>query len=150
MVVFLLVKITCTFTRQSSPSISLVFIIMIILSIVADVCALFLYRGKCLHSAEKVWRSQCVVWKGISSILYKKTEGNWFSCIPYICLRSLWITGANFFFLLFFVFLLTCYRVFFFFSLSGISLITLLCYVLYVNFVIVCYLALFFTSLRVY
>ena len=47
------------------------------------------------------------------------------------------------FFLLFFVFSLTCYRVFIFFSLSGISLITLLCYVLYVNFVIVCYLALF-------
>ena len=51
--------------------------------------------------------------------------------------------GANFF-LLFFVFSLTCYRVFFFFSLSGILLITLLCYVLYVNFVIVCYLALIF------
>ena len=33
---------------------------------------------------------------------------------------------------------------FFFFSLSGISLIKLLCYVLYVNFVIVCYLALIF------
>ena len=49
---------------------------------------------------------------------------------------------ANFLFL-FFVFSLTCYRVFVFFSLSGISLITLLCYVLYVNFVIVCYLALF-------
>ena len=49
---------------------------------------------------------------------------------------------------LFFVFSLTCYRVFFFFSLSGILLITLLGYVLYVNFVIVCYLALF-TSLRV-
>ena len=47
------------------------------------------------------------------------------------------------FFLLFFVFSLTCYRVFFFFSLSGILLITLLCYVLYVNFVIVCYLAFF-------
>ena len=45
--------------------------------------------------------------------------------------------------LLFFVFSLTCYRVFFFFSLSGILLITLLCYVLYVNFVIVCYLGLF-------
>ena len=45
------------------------------------------------------------------------------------------------FFLLFFVFSLTCYRVFFFFSLSGLLLITLLCYVLYVNFVIVCYLA---------
>ena len=46
---------------------------------------------------------------------------------------------------------LTCYRVFFFFSLSCISLITLLCYVLYVNFIIVCYLAFFFfTSLRVY
>ena len=45
------------------------------------------------------------------------------------------------FFLLFFVFSLTCYRVFFYFSLSGILLITLLCYVLYVNFVIVCYLA---------
>ena len=47
------------------------------------------------------------------------------------------------FFLLFFVFSLTCYREFFFFLLSAILLITLLCYVLYVNFVIVCYLALF-------
>ena len=53
------------------------------------------------------------------------------------------------FFLLFFVFSLTCYRVFFFFSLSGISLITLLCYVLYVNFVIVCYLAYLLPVLRV-
>ena len=53
------------------------------------------------------------------------------------------------FFLLFFVFSLTCYRVFFFFSLSGISLITLLCYVLYVNFVIVCYLAPFFLPVYV-
>ena len=35
-------------------------------------------------------------------------------------------------------------RILFFFSLSGISLIKLLCYVLYVNFVIVCYLALIF------
>ena len=48
------------------------------------------------------------------------------------------------FFLLFFVFSLTCYRVFFFFSLSGILSITLLCYVLYVNFVIVYYLALIY------
>ena len=47
------------------------------------------------------------------------------------------------FFLLFFVFSLTCYPVFFFFLLSGISLIMLLCYVLYVNFVIVCYLTFF-------
>ena len=47
------------------------------------------------------------------------------------------------FFLLFFVFSLTCYRVFFSFR-SGISLITLLCYVLYVNFVIVYYLALIY------
>ena len=39
---------------------------------------------------------------------------------------------------------LTYYRIFFFFSLSGILLITLLRYVLYVNLVIVCYLALFF------
>ena len=51
--------------------------------------------------------------------------------------------GANFF-LLFMVFSLTCYRVFFYFSLSGILLITLLCYVLYVNFVIVYYLALIY------
>ena len=51
---------------------------------------------------------------------------------------------GKFFSLLFFVFSLTCYRVFFFFSLSSISLITLLCYVLYVNFVIVCYLAFFY------
>ena len=42
---------------------------------------------------------------------------------------------------LFFVFSLTCYRVFFSLR-SGISSITLLCYVLYVNFVIVYYLAL--------
>ena len=48
--------------------------------------------------------------------------------------------GAIFFSFCFFVFSLTCYRVFFSFSLSGVSLITLLCYVLYVNFVIVCYL----------
>ena len=51
--------------------------------------------------------------------------------------------GQFFFFLLFFVFSLTCYRVFFSFR-SGISLITLLCYVLYVNFVIVYYLALIY------
>ena len=56
---------------------------------------------------------------------------------------------GQFFFLLFFVFSLTCYRVFFSFSLSGILLITLLCYVLYVNFVIVCYLALFFSPVYV-
>ena len=56
---------------------------------------------------------------------------------------------GQFFFLLFFVFSLTCYRVFVFFSLSGISLITLLCYVLYVNFVIVCYLAYLLPVLRV-
>ena len=55
------------------------------------------------------------------------------------------------FFLLFFVFSLTRYRVFVFFSLSGISLITLLCYVLYVNFVIVCYLApIYYQFLRVF
>ena len=55
------------------------------------------------------------------------------------------------FFLLFFVFSLTCYRVFFYFSLSGILLITLLCYVLYVNFVIVCYLApIYYQFLRVH
>ena len=58
---------------------------------------------------------------------------------------------GQFFFLLFFVFSLTCYRVFFYFSLSGILLITLLCYVLYVNFVIVCYLApIYYQFLRVY
>ena len=51
--------------------------------------------------------------------------------------------GANFF-LLFLVFSLTCYRVFSYFSLSGILLITLLCYVLYVNFVIIYYLALIY------
>ena len=55
------------------------------------------------------------------------------------------------FFLLFFVFSLTCYRVFFYFSLSGILLITLLCYMLYVNFVIVCYLApIYYQFLRVF
>ena len=60
----------------------------------------------------------------------------------------IWCWG-KFFFVLFFVFSLTCYRVFFFFSLSGILLITLLCYVLYANFVIVCYLALFFSPVYV-
>ena len=51
---------------------------------------------------------------------------------------------------------LTCYRVLFFFSLFGILLITLLCYVLYVNSVVVCYLAPFlpqfyvFTSVTVF
>ena len=39
------------------------------------------------------------------------------------------------------VFTLTCYRVLFFLSLSGILLITPLGYVLYANSVIVCYLA---------
>ena len=59
--------------------------------------------------------------------------------------------GANLFFLLFFLFSLTCYRVFFYFSLSDILLITLLCYVLYVNFVIVCYLApIYYQFLRVF
>ena len=53
--------------------------------------------------------------------------------------QTLQDVGANFF-LLFLVFSLTCYRVFFYFLLSGILLITLLCYVLFVNFVIVCYL----------
>ena len=51
-----------------------------------------------------------------------------------------------------FVFSLTCYRVFFSVP-SGISLVTLLCYLLYVNFVIVYHLALiycqFFTELLV-
>ena len=56
---------------------------------------------------------------------------------------------GKFFFLFFFVFSLTCYRVFFFFLLSGISLIMLLCYVLYVNFVILCYLAPFFLPVYV-
>ena len=54
---------------------------------------------------------------------------------------SIRLLGQIFFSFCFFVFSLICYRVFFSFSLSGISLITLLCYVLYVNFVIVCYLA---------
>ena len=58
-------------------------------------------------------------------------------------LQSAGVLG-QIFFLLLFVFSLTCYRVFFFFSLSGILLITLLCYVLYVNFVIVYYLALIY------
>ena len=56
---------------------------------------------------------------------------------------------GKFFFLLFFVFSVTCYRVFFFFLLSGISLIMLLCYMLYVNFVILCYLAPFFLPVYV-
>ena len=46
----------------------------------------------------------------------------------------------------FLTYLLSCIL---FLSLSGILLITLLCYVLYVNFVIVCYLALFITSFYV-
>ena len=58
---------------------------------------------------------------------------------------------GQFFVLLFFVFLLTCYRVFFYFSLSVILLITLLCYVLYVSFIIVCYLApIYYQFLRIY
>ena len=60
--------------------------------------------------------------------------------------------GNFFYFLFIFVFSLTCYRVFFSVP-SGISLVTLLCYLLYVNFVIVYYLALidcqFFTGLLV-
>ena len=65
--------------------------------------------------------------------------------------QTLQDVGANLFFLLFFVFSLTCYRVFFYFSLSDILLITLLCYVLYVNFVIVCYLApIYYQFLRVF
>ena len=59
------------------------------------------------------------------------------------CIHLL-IVGAIFFPFVFLVFSLTCYRVFFYFSLSGILLITLLCYVLYVNFVIVYYLALIY------
>ena len=66
--------------------------------------------------------------------------------IPLLDVNSLdkLTVGANFFPLVFsfphllvIAFMLLCYA----FSLSGISLITLLCYVLYVNFVIVCYLA---------
>ena len=61
------------------------------------------------------------------------------------------IVGAIFFPFVFLVFSLTCYRVFFYFSLSGILLITLLCYVLCVNFVIVCYLApIYYQFLRVF
>ena len=36
----------------------------------ADIFAVCLNSGKCLHSAEKVWWSQYVVWYGIGSILY--------------------------------------------------------------------------------
>ena len=72
---------------------------------------------------------------GLHTILDKLVER--------ICLKIKAYCWGKFFCLLFFVFSLTCYCVFFFFSLSGILLITLLCYVLYVNFVIVCYLALF-------
>ena len=64
--------------------------------------------------------------------------------------RTTGFLGQLFFFI--FVFSLTCYRVFFSVP-SGISLVTLLCYLLYVNFVIVYYLALiycqFFTGLLV-
>ena len=49
--------------------------------------------------------------------------------------------GANFCFLLFFVFSLTCYRVFFSFA-PVFCLLRSLCHVLYVNFVIIYYLAL--------
>ena len=67
-----------------------------------------------------------------------------FSLRPYVL-------GQIFSFFIF-VFSLTCYRVFFSVP-SGISLVTLLCYLLYVNFVIVNYLALiycqFFTELLV-
>ena len=50
-----------------------------------------------------------------------------------------------------FPFVLTCCRVFFFFSLSGILLITLLCYALYVNLVIQFVISPIFTkALRVY
>ena len=59
--------------------------------------------------------------------------------------------GANFFSFCFsFSHLLVIVYSCVFFSLSGISLITLLCYVLYVNFVIVCYLAYLLPVLRVY
>ena len=81
---------------------------------------------------------------GLSDTLYNLTicEKDVICVQPSNCQHGL--CQGEFFFLLFFVFSLTyCYRVFFFFSLSGISLITFLCYVLYVNFVIVCYLALF-------
>ena len=73
---------------------------------------------------------------GLHTILDKLVER--------ICLKIKAYCWGKFFGFLFFVFSLTCYCVFFFFSLSGILLITLLCYVLYVNFVIVCYLAFFF------
>ena len=72
---------------------------------------------------------------GLHTILDKLVER--------ICLKIKAYCWGKFFFPLFFIFSLTCYRVFFFFSFSGISLITLLCYVLYVNLVIVCYLAFF-------
>ena len=55
------------------------------------------------------------------------------------------VLGQNFSFCFSFSHLLVIpYSFFFFFSLSGTSLIKLLCYVLYVNFAIVCYLALIF------
>ena len=72
---------------------------------------------------------------GLHTILDKLVER--------ICLKIKAYCWGKFFFPLFFIFSLTCYRVFFFFSLSSILLITPLCYVLYVNFVIVCYLAFF-------
>ena len=72
---------------------------------------------------------------GLHTILDKLVER--------ICLKIKAYCWGNFFFPLFFIFSLTCYSVFFFFSLSSILLITPLCYVLYVNFVIVCYLAFF-------
>ena len=72
---------------------------------------------------------------GLHTILDKLVER--------ICLKIKAYCWGNFFFPLFFIFSLTCYSVFFFFSLSSILLITPLCYVLSVNFVIVCYLAFF-------
>ena len=72
---------------------------------------------------------------GLHTILDKLVER--------ICLKIKAYCWGKFFFLLFFIFSLTCYCVFFFSSLSSILLITPLCYVLYVNFIIVCYLAFF-------
>ena len=72
---------------------------------------------------------------GLHTILDKLVER--------ICLKIKAYCWGKFFFPLFFIFSLTCYSVFFFFSLSSILLIMPLCYVLYVNFVIVCYLAFF-------
>ena len=94
------------------------------------------------------------------AISFMSTVNKRFKRVPkqsesiYLCRNGVEVSSVlgQLFFFFFFVFSLTCYRVFFSVP-SGISLVTLLCYLLYVNFVIVYYLALiycqFFTGLLV-